>query len=75
MVEKAFGVLQILAQCAKDFIRKRTIEEVFPALANYLRKLQVSINSTNRYYKFMRLFLKLLGHCSTKRLLESCIDA
>ena len=44
VVEKAFGVLKILANCAKDFIRKRTIEDVFPALANYLRKLQVCMN-------------------------------
>jgi len=43
LVEKAFGVLKILANCAKDFIRKRTIEDVFPALASYLRKLQVMV--------------------------------
>ena len=32
-----------MAQTAKDFIRKRTLDDVFPPLVNYLRKLQVHL--------------------------------
>ena len=32
-----------MAQTAKDFIRKRTLDDVFPPLVNYLRKLQVRL--------------------------------
>jgi hypothetical protein len=41
VVDKAFHVLRVLALCAKDFIRKRTLDDVFPNLVKYLRKLQV----------------------------------
>ena len=47
VVEKAFEVLKTMAQTAKDFIRKRTLDDVFPPLVNYLRKLQVTKRNDN----------------------------
>lgn len=41
LTEKAFQVLRVLAFCAGDFIRKRTIQDVFPALLAYFRQLQI----------------------------------
>ena len=43
VVEKAFNVLKIMAKCAKDFIRRRTLDDVFPDLLTYIKKLQVSL--------------------------------
>ena len=41
-------MLTTMAQTAKDFIRKRTLDDVFPPLVNYLRKLQVRNNKRNK---------------------------
>lgn len=41
IVDKAFDVLQTLAMCAGDFIRKRTVKDVFPAVMSYITRLQI----------------------------------
>lgn len=48
VVDKAFCVLRVLAQCAKDFIRRRTLDDVFPHLVNYLRRLQTMVEDRGR---------------------------
>ena len=44
VVEKAFHVLRIMAQCAKNFIRRRTLDDIFPDLVTYIKKLQIMVN-------------------------------
>ena len=43
---EAFKVLKIFASHAKDFIHRRTVQEVFPAIVKYLHKLKVILNET-----------------------------
>merc|ERR1712051_147177 len=45
VVEKAFHVLRIMAQCAKNFIRRRTLDDIFPDLVTYIKKLQIMVNA------------------------------
>ena len=46
VVAEAFKVLKIFASHAKDFIHRRTVQEVFPAIVKYLHKLKVILNET-----------------------------
>ena len=39
IVAKAFQLLHVFARCAKDFIHRRTLTDVFPPILNYLKKL------------------------------------
>ena len=32
-----------MAKCAKEFIRRRTLDDVFPDLLTYIKKLQVMV--------------------------------
>ena len=41
VVSKAFKALHVFAVCAKDFIHRRTLTDVFPAIIKYLKKLKV----------------------------------
>ena len=41
IVAKAFKVLHIFAKCAKDFIHRRTLTDIFPPIINYLKKLDL----------------------------------
>ena len=41
IVAKAFDLLHVFAECAKDFIHKRTLTDVFPPIMNYLKKLTI----------------------------------
>ena len=39
IVAKAFDLLHVFAVCAKDFIHRRTLTDVFPPIMKYLKKL------------------------------------
>lgn len=42
VVAKAFHVLRVIGQVAKDFIHRRALSDVFPSVARYITKLQVA---------------------------------
>ena len=41
IVAKAFECLRTFAKCAKDFIQRRTLTNIFPTIIKYIRRLQV----------------------------------
>ena len=53
IVEKAFSVVRVFAECAGEFIHKRALTDVFPAIMAYIKRLQVictaSVQKKNRY--------------------------
>merc|ERR1712107_490455 len=43
IVDEAFRCLVVMANCARDFIRKRTLIDVLPPLLTFFKTLQVMV--------------------------------
>ena len=48
LVEAAFNLVMTIARVARDFVHKRTVTDVFPALMNFIRSLQVMVGDRSK---------------------------
>ena len=48
LVEAAFNLVMTIARVARDFVHKRTVTDVFPALMNFITSLQVMVGDRSK---------------------------
>ena len=53
VVEQAFRVLMVFGRCARDFIHKRAVTDVFPWIARYVVRLQALLADRQAHQTLM----------------------
>ena len=53
VVEQAFRVLMVFGRCARDFIHKRAVTDVFPWIARYVVRLQALVADRQAHQTLM----------------------
>ena len=70
IVAKAFQVLHVFARCAKDFIHRRTLTDVFPPIIKYLKKLRLMVKDREMHQTMIARQSRLLLRQITEGLWE-----
>ena len=60
IVAKAFQLLHVFARCAKDFIHRRTLTDVFPPIMDYLKKLTIMVKDREMHQTLIARQSRLL---------------